>query len=51
MFPFSEGLRMSAPPWGKNYRAYAKIKKQMAWELRLNKEKVAKKRFQELGEK
>ena len=42
---------MSAPPWAKNYRAYAQIKQQMAWGLRLNKGKIAKKRFQELGEK
>ena len=34
---------MSAPPWAKNYRAYAQIKQQMAWELRLNKGKIAKK--------
>ena len=42
-FFFLEGLRMSAPPWAKNYWAYAQIKQQMAWELRLNKVKVAKK--------
>ena len=42
---------MSSPPWAKNYRAYAKIKQQMAWGLWLNKGKIAKKRFQELGEK
>ena len=41
---------MSAPSRAKNYRDYAQIKQQMAWELRLNKEKVATKRFQELGE-
>ena len=32
---------MSAPSRAKNYRDYAQIKQQMAWELRLNKEKVA----------
>ena len=51
MFFFSEGFHMSAPPWAKNYRDYVQIKQQMAWELRLKKGKIAKNRFQELGEK